>query len=339
MEIKDLTGLSKPLTRLIDVIAQGIGGVFSPYLIRMKADAKAHEIRVISQALGEVAAKHNLPVIYKDGELDLWQKPEDKTLILDATAIENRSNHRLEYQERKRQANIEKITSVAAAELAEDEEVAPESPDEDWVARFFSAAQDVSSDQMQDLWGRILAGEIRHPGTYSLRTLDFIRNLTKDEAELVAHVGKLALFWMGTSFIPSADKNLLGKRGLVAGHHFSLGELDVLYPSDLRLKTFRDESVEEEAFIFGDRLLLIKRGEIASEIPVTIWKFTNIGRELLPLVPAQIDDEYLEQFGQTFVARKGKAYIAEITERLPNGQIRYNTMREIVADTDAGSAT
>ena len=42
IKIEDVAGLSKPLTRLIEVIAQGIGNVTTPYLIRKTAEARAH---------------------------------------------------------------------------------------------------------------------------------------------------------------------------------------------------------------------------------------------------------------------------------------------------------
>ena len=54
MEISNLVGLSKPLDRLFKVIAQGVGGVFKPYLVRWNADAKAYEVRTISSAVKEV---------------------------------------------------------------------------------------------------------------------------------------------------------------------------------------------------------------------------------------------------------------------------------------------
>jgi len=302
------------------------------------ADARAHEIQVISAALKEVAENHNLPVVYKDGEIEVWQKPDDYTLVLDAKAIDERSNLRLDYQERKRQANIENVTSVAAAELAGDESVATEQPDEDWITRFFSSAQDVSSEQMQDLWGRILAGEIRRPGTYSLRALDLIRNLTKGEAELVAMVGKMAMEFSGMAFIYVHDKEWLkNNRGLVEGHHFQLGELDILYPSDLSIRTFSESAVNEQAFLCGERLLLVKRGEIEKEITVPIWKFTAVGQELLPLLLSPVDDEYLEQLGRFFVQRKGKAFVASITERRPDGQVAYQIIREVLAETPSST--
>lgn len=65
IELKDLAGLSKPLTRLIEVISSGIGAVSQPYLTKKNSEAKAHEIRVISAALKGVAEQYGLPVIYK----------------------------------------------------------------------------------------------------------------------------------------------------------------------------------------------------------------------------------------------------------------------------------
>lgn len=53
MEITDLAGLSEPLKRLIEVISGGIGNVSKPYLIKKTADAKAYEIKVISDAMAE----------------------------------------------------------------------------------------------------------------------------------------------------------------------------------------------------------------------------------------------------------------------------------------------
>ena len=41
MEIKDLAGISEPLKRLVEVIAEGVGAVTYPYLVRNNADAKA----------------------------------------------------------------------------------------------------------------------------------------------------------------------------------------------------------------------------------------------------------------------------------------------------------
>lgn len=336
MEIKDLAGLSKPLTRLIEVISDGIGAVSRPYLLKKTAEAKAHEVRVISAALKEVAEQHQLPVVYKEGAIEVWQKPEDKTLLLQETKPEDRTSLRLDYQERKRQQNIENITSVAASELVEVVEVPDEKPDEDWIARFFKAAEDVSSDQMQDLWGRILAGEIKKPGTYSLKTLEFIKNITKNDASLLEHIGKLAIHFQGTTFVALHDNWLQNNRNIFPGHHFEISELGAMYPTDLQLRLFMEESVQEHVIVAGDLMLLIKRGEISGEVQLPIWKFTGLGRELLGLIPKGNDEEYVESLGKFFVERKGTAFIAKVIEHLPNGQIRYQHLRDITSTPATG---
>lgn len=53
MDIKDLTGLSKPLIKLVEVISQGIGAISKPYLIKKTADAKAYEIKKIAETIKE----------------------------------------------------------------------------------------------------------------------------------------------------------------------------------------------------------------------------------------------------------------------------------------------
>lgn len=331
MEIKDLAGLSEPLTRLIEVISKGAGAVAGPYLVKKNAEAKAHEIKVISDALNDVATKNNLPVVYSDGEIEVWQKPEDKTLILDAAGVDSRAEKRIDYQSRKEQENLEAVTSAAAAELASDISVPSDSPDEDWITRFFKYAEDISADQMRELWGRILAGEIRAPGTYSLRALDFVRNLTKADAALLENIGKHAMSWSGASFVPNFDRKWLEDvHNISAGHFLQLAELDVLYPSELSLRLFRETNIEKEHIHCGDNILVVNRNEIKSETQLGCWKFTNTGAELLALVPRTTDVEYLERLGNHFLKLKAKASLATVQVRHPDGRISYNITREVV---------
>ena len=51
---------------------------------------------------------------------------------------------RIQFQEEKRQSNIETVVRHAASEL-EDKHVEDHEPDHDWTARFFNDVQDVST--------------------------------------------------------------------------------------------------------------------------------------------------------------------------------------------------
>ncbi|WP_395391455.1 DUF2806 domain-containing protein [Novosphingobium sp. BL-8A] len=54
--------------------------------------------------------------------------------------------------------------------------------DDDWLNVFERYAEDASSERMQNLWGRVLAGEVRTPGRYSLRTLRFLSEFSQVDA-------------------------------------------------------------------------------------------------------------------------------------------------------------
>lgn len=327
------------MVRLIDVIAKGVGAVYSPHLIRKNADAKAYEIKMITTALDAARRDHNRPVIYNNGEISTWQKPDDGTLILEDMPIEVRSERRLDFTERRRQNNIENITSLAAAELVGETVVGAQPPDEDWIARFFRSAQDINSKQMQDLWGRILSGEIKKPGSYSLRTLDFIRNISSSEAELFERVGKLALCSSGSAFISIADKKWLAdERGIKEADHFLLAELGIMYPTDLQLTTFTTESASEMLFRAHDHIVLIRRGQIKVPIHMQIWKFTGIGLEMLPLLPRHVDIGYIEQVAKIFTESNGEVTFGLVKEEFSDGMISFDIVREFTNEVEQQDA-
>ena len=78
------------------------------------------------------------------------------------------------------------MEAIILKALKELPEVVPEEmPEEDWVHRFFGDCEDVGDEEMQSLWAQILAGEVAQPGTFSKRTLGFVKQLSKKEAEKI----------------------------------------------------------------------------------------------------------------------------------------------------------
>lgn len=147
----DLGKLSEPLTKLIEVTSAGIGTLYRPFgtVRQAKAESKA---RI-------VAAK-------TENEI---------------TDLNERAKFRLEYQESIRQDNIEQIVVKAANELPVN--VSEKSVDKDWILHFFDSAQNICDEEMQILWARVLSGEVAEPGSYSKRTLNFLKTMEKFEAE------------------------------------------------------------------------------------------------------------------------------------------------------------
>jgi hypothetical protein len=171
VEFKDLTGLSEPLKRLIEVVAEGIGGISKPILTRKNADAKAYEIKAVAEAIAK-SQKLLGTVKYDGGEIIIESEQNQNFAELPEADFDRRLISRMAYQEAKRQENIERITQYAAEDFTGNEEMVSERPESNWTARFFRIAEDISTEGMQALWGKVLAGEVKRPGAYSLRTLD-----------------------------------------------------------------------------------------------------------------------------------------------------------------------
>ena len=83
-------------------------------------------------------------------------------------------------KELRRQENKAKVVEYAATDLSgEDEATNANKQDisDDWLNAFERYCEDASSDKMRQLWGRVLAGEVKSPGSFSKATIRFLSEL------------------------------------------------------------------------------------------------------------------------------------------------------------------
>ena len=167
------------LEKLLDYTASGIGAVatplLAPYVARQQARAKRIEAKADADSLRLIADAQ------ADARKALMASGDGARGTLEITQAQ--ITQRLQFQEQKRHQNIASAVREAAAELVV-ETVTDHEPDHDWTARFFGYAQDISSEEVRSIWGRILAGEVRSPGTFSIRTLHVLSLLDARTASL-----------------------------------------------------------------------------------------------------------------------------------------------------------
>ena len=301
LEIKDIAGLSEPLKKLIEVIAEGVGGISRPFLIRRNADAKAYEIRTIAGAIVD-SQKLLGPLKYEDGNVSVETSNIVQPVLPEAT-LDQRVVARMAYQEAKKQTNIEQITSYAAEELRDERDTTSEKPDSDWTTRFFRIAEDITTDHMQILWGKVLAGEVKRPGSYSLRTLDLLKNITQQEAEMFARVGQVSFVSGDKAFLPNPDngKYLEDRFGLMFTDFLLLREIDLLVANDLEFSLQPVEQNIQEVFTCGNTCVVVKRTKGTPKQEMQAIVFTEIGRQLLQLVEKKPPDpDYIKKFASVF---------------------------------------
>ena len=98
--------------------------------------------------------------------------------------IEDRSFRRNKLTELRQQQNIEAII-LRAIKYCSNSNIS-ERTDQDWFSSFITLAEGISNKTMQDLWAKILAGEVSQQGSFSLKTLQAFRTMSIGEAKLLA---------------------------------------------------------------------------------------------------------------------------------------------------------
>src|SRR5262245_50108275 len=129
-------------------------------------------------------------------------------------------------EERRKVENRALIVKAAQDDLqsSQPETDAPSEIDDDWLNFFARLAEDKSSEELQQLFGKILSGEVRRPGSFSLRTLQIMATISKADAERVSRLLSYALAAaLDAMFMPfqerpeHVDRLFLEELGLAGG--------------------------------------------------------------------------------------------------------------------------
>ena len=146
--------------------------------IRAEGQAEFLEILAVGEARAELAGRA------------VRELAEGSQVV--AALIENEIDRRVESVFQKRVDNLAQI--VARAERALPSGQVPDvEPDMPWTSSFSNAAQDISDNDMQELWARVLAGEVGAPGSTSIRTLNVLHNLDQSTARLFRRLCSMAM--------------------------------------------------------------------------------------------------------------------------------------------------
>lgn len=314
IEIKDVLGLSGPLTKLIETISNGVGKLYEPTHIKRLAKAKASEVHLLSESILEADL---LPIKYDEGAILI-----DGT---DFTEMAKRAESRLAFQELKKQNNIDCVVGYAAQSLSSVEQVSDDPVDVDWITRFFDSVADVSSQEMQVIWGRILAGEVNQPGSFSLRTLEIVKNLSKSDAELFTKVATLVVTSESEKLICS-DSEILNKYGISYTNLMLLDECGLINSSGT-LSYNPIVTKEHKYFFYSTERIAFFTDLSDDEIKMSfgVHTLTSAGRELLSIVESKPSNDYFLDYVKKIESNyKGKIKAAvHIVNEIIDKNINY----------------
>ena len=301
--------------KLVDYAASGIGAVAGPMLAPWKARKEA-EARLID-ANAEADSLRLIADAQAEAQRLLVARDEAGRGMLEIGRDGIRQ--RIEFQERKRQANIVSVVQDAAAELG-GKEVPDRESDPDWTARFFDCVQDVSSEDMRKLWTKILSGEVEKPGRTSLRTLDILKNMSQSDAEIF---GDVCDFVIGDFiyYTEGLQKNI---SALKYGNMLHIRSIGLCYDTSTGRMIDFDHEKRVYFWIYQDFLLKISaRGDMQKlGIPAVI--LTTSGDDLCRIMERTFHMDYLRSFARFLHGNNCELSYARIVEKLPDGSIAHS---------------
>lgn len=289
---KEKTGIEiakvmvQPTIKFLELCNNAFGTVYEPRHMKKMADAEAYKITKISEA---IANSNYLPITYTNGDISMSSE--------NFADFAMRAEFRSKYQSLREQSNIDNIVTNAYQELHDAPEVPNDPVDADWTARFFNIAKEINTEEMQLIWGKILAGEVKKTGSFSMRTLETIRNLSKNEAETFL---KIAPFIVAKNddYLLSDNKELLNQYGIKFSDILLLNECGLVSTSAGLSMTVKFNERDGNGLIFYNDALVATcvSSENERKIQYSLYTLTSAGKELYRILTFTPNRKYFTSF-------------------------------------------
>lgn len=332
----DLPG-EKLVIRLIETIEKCGLGLFRPWQI--KRIARAEAIARQETALTDLITEQKIAKIALNQES---AKPPSNLLVQSSLASENIEIAQdipsaLIAEQARKLLNTSKVLEKTRKILANDLGDPPnEFIEADWLFRWRESASAISDELLQEIWANVLAAELKRPGEHSLRTIDFLRNLSRSEAEVIESVapyvvnGNAIIFGSGVKFsdnLPPHDFKCIPSGNSID----QLEELGLLN-TQLGLGFNFQKSTEFSNGYFGWIFLCHGRAVAATSLTkertlrLSHFRFTKLGQDVLKLVKSSPNDPHLQELAK-YLANEG--FDSEILDYQTIGDGKIRTSNEI----------
>lgn len=240
-------------------------------------------------------------------------------------AVRQRAGLRLVAEEIKKQENIEDIVQRTDALLNESNrgQESKEDVNQGWIFNFMEGAGKTYDDNLKDYWAKLLAGEIRKPGSFSLRTLEVLRNISYEEAKLFERVSQFVFVQDQMSFVFDNGN----KDGLNFYYLSKLKEAGLLQTGEgaaFTIKASRPNTKYSYSFVCGNKFIVLTTEPDTQDVVLPICLLTQAGCELYELTEHKDNMGYLKDFAAFVRKTNPTASIqyGEILERKGH-QTRY----------------
>lgn len=264
----DTDGIGKAVVRVVDAIENAMRG-------DTIASRKVTMARASADAL----------VIQTDAEIET----EDRKRI---------AQRRVVAEVRREQDNLERVIQRSLPHIREDAN--PAEVEADWITHLLNQAKQTSNADVQELWAKVLAGEMNSPGTFYRRTINIIAELERAEAKIFEHLCRFVwtleapwplIYDYADEFYRSRGIRYLDMLKLESAGLVSLGQ-------GFRIM---DQQGPRQMSYFGQRVIMnfpvslpANPKSAVNSISAGLVKLTDAGIQLQSLVSAEPIPEFLD---------------------------------------------
>jgi hypothetical protein len=223
--------------------------------------------------------------------------------------------------------NLDQVSAVAAQQIQKDatipideqqannNEVPP--IDDDWLNHFEIEASQKSTEEMQLLFGRILAGEIQKPSSFSIKTVKLLGELDSRAANLFRHIcSSCVSIKVGDMVIDARVPSLGGNAGSnsLQGYGLNFDTLNILHEYGLIIPDYNSYMDYRMCIADASRRLMVPMVHqnriwglvsktdrpISQEFRLNGVALSRSGKELMKVVDIQPNEKYTNALQEYF---------------------------------------
>lgn len=324
---------------------KGIGSLLTPWQTKREGfarnEVRRHEMLMLAQAEkdaedvragrkqlgagGTLSITSNVDHKVTENKNQLNLRIEPTLLLPDAVRISQTTDVT---EGARREINSAKAVLFAEEQLAGDPQEPPSrNVEEDWLFSWREYAGRVGAEDLQRLWGSVLAGEIKSPGSYSLRTMEFLKTLSKSEAEIISKLARYAI----NGNIDRSQKAYLEAQGLDFGLLLRMQDMGVVSGVETDGMSVVHKSTVVGNFVCpllsNGKALIIEHEDATKTLTLQVYLLTEIGKQILGLGTFEPDVEYLNLVGKHIITKGFKVKLCDWRQLSENKGRYFNEIR------------
>jgi hypothetical protein len=177
-------------------------------------------------------------------------------------------------------------------------------------------SEGVSDEAVQDLFARLLAGEVARPGTFSPRTLETVSCI---DGYIAGHFDRLrrVVFNASFSLMDPPLRTYVLEKVLSRDAHLELADAGLTDGVEVSYVLVADDpstDLVEDLSCGGQRLRITAPASASLRISFDAIRLTRAGRELASVLPPSCDDEYFSLAREIIKTRLVQRQAGELSE-------------------------